>query len=88
MEKTIASRLKTARKQINENLSEFARTEGLSASTLTSYENGAREPSYHYLQLLSKKYGIDLNWIITGEEIQPKHIDIDLTKVKGITIKF
>ena len=86
--KDIANRLKETRAKINPNLTQFSQMVNIGSSTISNYESGRNQPSFEYLQILATQFNVNLHWLITGEEVHPKHIDIDLTKVKGITIKF
>ncbi|WP_375588074.1 S24 family peptidase [Hoeflea alexandrii] len=47
---------------------EFAEEVGVAEATLGNYLRGEREPSYDFLRRLRERRGVDINWLITGEE--------------------
>lgn len=63
----LGARLRECRKQLGDpDREEFARSLGVSKSSLASYERGESEPTASALRVYSEKYGIDLAWLVTG----------------------
>lgn len=84
----IGIRIKKVRKNNNLTIEQCAQNIGIKSRTYEAYERGQNEPNLKFLQDFIEYFKVDGTWLITGKEINPKIIDIDLTKVKGITIKF
>ncbi|MCB1470843.1 MAG: helix-turn-helix domain-containing protein [Rhizobiaceae bacterium] len=49
---------------------QFAKELGVSDSTLGNYERGDRTPDVEFLVRLRERFGIDIHWLLTGEEKQ------------------
>ncbi|NWF93708.1 MAG: helix-turn-helix domain-containing protein [Syntrophaceae bacterium] len=58
-------RLKLLRK--NRTQKEFASKYGIPQGTLSKYERGKLEPSVDFLAEVSRREGVSINWILTGE---------------------
>lgn len=65
MEETmrIAERIKTLRKMLHLNQSEFCEKLGIKQSTLSSYENGTVSPSNEVLYAIAREYHVSLDWL-------------------------
>ena len=63
----IGERLKQAREQLNLSQGPFASSIGVSINTISNWERGVAHPPADKLALIREKYGIDLNWLLTGE---------------------
>ena len=85
---TIGNRLQEVRLKNNLTAEQLSQIVNIPVSTLGSYERGTRQPPIELLQFYIEHFRIDGTWLITGKDIHPKEINIDLTKVKGLTIKF
>lgn len=46
---------------------DFGEKIGLKANTITSYETGARVPSEAVIKSICREYGVDEDWLRTGE---------------------
>ena len=51
-----------------ETVVEFAAALGVSDRTLGNYIRGDYEPSFSFLMSLHRQLGVDINWLMTGEE--------------------
>lgn len=60
-------RIKFVRKHSGLNQSEFAAVLGLKQSTIASYECGVRIPSDAVITLICAKFGVNEEWLRTGE---------------------
>lgn len=60
-------RIKQIRKSENLTQVEFAERLGISASNVISYENGLRSPSASGIQNICRTFGINEQWLLTGE---------------------
>lgn len=49
------------------NITRFAETLGVLPNRLNQYLNGRRKPGGDFYQLLYKKLGVNINWLLTGE---------------------
>ena len=67
MNDLISERLKKIREQINPNASAFARQLNILQTTYVKYERGERKPPLELLEQLVLKYGVNRNWLLTGE---------------------
>lgn len=57
-----ASKLKEIRKHLNLSQEEVSTQTGISYRAYTSYERGDRKPSLEILEILVKKFNVNLNW--------------------------
>ncbi|APY14214.1 MULTISPECIES: helix-turn-helix domain-containing protein [Brucella] len=64
----LGQRLSEVRKKLgySERLA-FADALGVSQKTLGNYERGDHEPSAELIQVYKNRYGVNLNWLFTGE---------------------
>ena len=60
-------RMKSVRKTLQLSQQQFAEALKINASAVSQMENGKIKPSLDTLFLLTKTYGIDLHWLITGQ---------------------
>ena len=60
-------RIKQIRKSENLTQVEFAERLVISASNVISYENGLRSPSASGIQNICRTFGINEQWLLTGE---------------------
>ncbi len=63
----IGSRLKRVRNYLNLTLKEIGAKTGLSPSGISYMESGKKKPSSLYMFELSKKFNVNINWVLTGE---------------------
>ena len=60
-------KLKQIRKQLNLSQEEISTQTGVSYRAYTSYERGDRKPSFEFLEAISTKYEVNLNWFIANK---------------------
>ncbi len=65
--KDIAARLRTIRAEVGFTLPRMSAETGVPWRTIQNYERAVSEPSYGYLMLMCTKFGVDANWLLTGE---------------------
>jgi len=63
---TIVSRIKAVRKKLNLSQSEFSKGIFLSHSFYANIERGERKPNERIYELISNKYNVNKDWLITG----------------------
>ncbi|UES58540.1 helix-turn-helix domain-containing protein [Roseibium aggregatum] len=64
----LAKRLRDVRRELGDpERAEVAENLGVSVSTLAFYERGESEPTASVLAVYRVKYGINLEWLITGQ---------------------
>lgn len=64
----LGKRLRAVRAQIGiDDRDRFAEQSGISKSTIAHYERGDRTPDATMLERYRDKWGVDLNWLITGD---------------------
>lgn len=61
------SRIKAVRKYFDLIQKDFGERIGLKANTITSYETGVRVPSDAVIKAICREYGVDEEWLRTGE---------------------
>lgn len=93
MTENIGNKLKKIRIDNNLSVDKFADIMGVKSRTIGAYERNENNPPLEFLQLFSKKFKVDLNWLIlTGEEtepaVKPKIIEIDPREIDKIIIKY
>lgn len=54
---------------------------GMARTTYAGYENGSREPDLKTLSKLSEFFGVDLNWLVTGDESKTSDINEEIEKM-------
>ncbi len=65
---TLHTRLRQIRESLGMTQEEFADALNISKPSVARYEAGSRHPGSDLLTVLLNKYGINLNWLLTGEE--------------------
>ena len=60
-------RIKLIRNTFGETQEQFAQKIGVSKISVAYYESGKRSPSPSLIEVISSKYGINKNWLRTGE---------------------
>lgn len=64
-------RLKTVRKQLGLNQTDFGSKVAVSQATIAGYESGIRAPSDAILKLICVTYNVDYKWLKDGEGLGP-----------------
>lgn len=64
---TLQDRLKKIRKDAGLRQSSFADKVGLGQKTLSNYETGRNQPGEGRLFLIAEKFGVNPQWLLTGE---------------------
>lgn len=66
-------RIKEVRKENNLTQTAFGERIGVKGNTITNYENGLRNPTDAVLLSISKEFGVNIEWLRTGNgEKHPK----------------
>ena len=76
---TIGKRVKQIRLENHLNQDAFGLKIGYPKSTISKYENGFLMPRTAALKALREEFGVDLNWLVLGEEPKEKN-DEDLVE--------
>lgn len=73
----LGSRLKSLRSQLNMNQTEFAEFIGISTSTLSAYEIGAKNPSIGIFKSIAEKCHVSIDWLcgLTDNQNYDKKIE-------------
>lgn len=79
----IGKRLKEVRKKTGKSLEKMGEITGLSKSGISDMEKGLKKPSTVYMHALNIKFGININWILTGKGAMSSP-DIELNLNFGI----
>jgi len=66
IKKNVGSRFCQFRRAINKTQQQLADELGIYQSTITNFEQGKTFPNLNYLYYFNEKYGLDINWLITG----------------------
>ena len=74
---TIGERLRMIRKKENLLLKEAGAVCGISAQTLSRYENNDRKPDYEFLGRFVKYFNVSTDWLLFGESPIYKASDLD-----------
>lgn len=61
------NRIKMLRKSVNLTQTEFGARIGVTGSSITNYESGARTPGDAVIMAICRVYGVDEIWLRTGE---------------------
>ena len=61
---TVAERLVKIREEHGYSRKRLAEELGKPYPTITKYENGTREPGHEYLKLISRKFGVSVDYIL------------------------
>ena len=70
---TVGDRLRKARENIGLDQAHFAGRSGISRNTINNYEKGHTAPNPIYLERWADVCGVDLDWIVQGEdEVLPR----------------
>lgn len=79
----IGYRIKSIRKEMNLNQSQFARNIGISQGNLSEIEMGNSNPSAETLIAIKVKHNVNLNWLLTGLDMENGVIyeDQDVKKI-------
>ena len=64
---SISKRIRELRKLKNLNQVEIAEALGVAQSTISQYEAGKRTPECDVLEKIKRIYGINLNWLVSGD---------------------
>lgn len=77
------NRIKEIRKNEGKTQVDFASELGVSPSNIISYETGRRSPSDAMIRLICDKYGINENWVRTGEGemLAPVAREVEIAKI-------
>lgn len=62
-----SERLKELREKSKLTQEEASKKLGIARTTYSGYERGTSEPDFSTLTKIAEFYGVDLNWLITGE---------------------
>ena len=64
----LAKRLRNVRRSLGDiDRVEFSKALGLSTNSVSRYERGEQEPSYSAFAAYCTVYGVNMNWLLTGE---------------------
>ncbi|NIM16958.1 MAG: helix-turn-helix domain-containing protein [Candidatus Aminicenantes bacterium] len=74
---TIGERLRMIRKKENLLLKEAGSACGISAQTLSRYENNDRKPDYEFLGRFVKHFNVSTDWLLFGETPIYRAADLD-----------
>ena len=72
---TIADRLRKAREHANLEQADLAGDLGVSRNTISNYERGKVDPRRAVLLAWAMRTGVDVAWILSGEEPRPEDPD-------------
>lgn len=61
------NRIKELRKHLNMNQTDFGARIGVKQTTIAGYENGLRVPLDTVISSICREFGVDENWLRTGE---------------------
>ena len=61
------NRIKEVRKALNLTQTDFGAKIGVKGNTITNYESGLRTPSDAVIFSICREFGVDENWLRTGE---------------------
>lgn len=60
-------RISALRQYLGLTQAEFGKKVGVARNTIATYESGVREPKDSVLLMMSKEFGVDVDWLKTGE---------------------
>lgn len=66
IKKDVGARFCEFRKTIRKTQTQLSEELGIYQSTIASFEIGKTFPSFKYLHYFHEKYGLNINWLITG----------------------
>ena len=84
----IGLRIRTMRKSRNMTQEELAKAINQSASSITMYETGRREPDIETLEALADVFNVTLGSIASGESRSDSHVFIPDTKGFQILVRY
>lgn len=67
MNSNIGDRIKSLRKSLNLNQTDFGSRIGAKQTTIAGYETGAKNPSDPIIYSICREFGVDESWLRTGE---------------------
>ena len=67
MKLLIGERVRSIRKQLGLNQTEFAARIGMTQGYITSIERGTRDVNSRLVKLICETYGVSENWLFTGD---------------------
>lgn len=68
----LADRLKTARSRLFDTAAEAARALDMKPVTVRAHESGQNNPNYFDLERYARRYGVSLQWLLTGKgDVEP-----------------
>ena len=76
--KVIGERLKEVRKALGYTLGKMKEMCGVAKSTISEIETGLKKPHFLYLYLLSTKFNVNIDWILSGRGPKFSEFDIKL----------
>lgn len=79
----VGQRMRETREKTGYSQGKFAAMLELSDRAYKNYELGKREPPLSVVAHFSSKFGVDLHWLVFGEEPQPQ--DLKLIELAGQT---
>ena len=93
----IGNRIKKLRKELDLTQTEFGAKIGSVQNTITGYENGRRNPSAPVITLICEKFGVNEEWLRTGEgemfkstpsdALEQLTIEYNLSKASSIAVE-
>lgn len=89
METTLGERFKQIRKKSDMTQKDFAESLGVTQATISGIEKNAANTSLTMAKLISLKYGINENWILTGKgEMEDVAPEWDIEGTDGLMEKY
>jgi transcriptional regulator with XRE-family HTH domain len=76
--KVIGERLKEVRTAFGYTLEKMQEMCGVAKSTISEMETGRKKPHFLYLYLLSTKFNVNIDWILSGRGPKSSEFDIKL----------
>ncbi len=78
-------RLKILREELGLSQAQFAKKINIGSSTIASYERGVRTPVSAILELICREFGVNKDWLLTGEGemFKTSTLDEELTTLVG-----
>lgn len=86
----ISDRIREIRKLLDLNQAEFGKRLGAGRGAIASYETGRTEPTEVFLDHLSDVFGINKDWLVSGngDIFLPKNEDEELLKIVAEAMKY
>lgn len=81
----IGERLKELRENLGETQMSFSKKLEITHRTYVRYENNERSPDTVFLNILSEKFHVDLNWFVSGKGniFKTNNVEIDLRYLRS-----